>query len=206
MKHFLSHTDKHEIAEAIRSVELRTQGELVTVIARQSDQYLYIPTLWATLIALALPGIIEMLAVPDLMRHAYAIQFGSFLLLAVLFRWPPITMRLIPKAVKQQRAHRVAVEQFYRQNLHHTEGRTGVLLFVSVAEHYVEIIADKGINEVVSTAQWDGIVQAFIQRVKAKQVKAGFTESIHAVGAILAQHFPAAPGDRNELPNHLIEL
>lgn len=203
---FLSSEDRRQIARAIREAESRTQGEIVTVVTGQSDDYLYIPLLWATLLALAVPGLLEILQHPWALAHAYLIQFSTFLVLALLFRWRPVTMWIIPPAVKRQRAHRIAMEQFFQQNLHHTQGRTGLLLFVSVAEHYVEIIADKGINDKVAEAQWSEIVDGFVARVKRRQIREGFVQAISACGELLAEHFPAQDGDENELPDRLVML
>jgi putative membrane protein len=126
--------------------------------------------------------------------------------LALLFRWTPLKMRLIPKAVKRRRAGRLAWEQFFAQNLHLTRQRTGVLLFVSVAEHYVEILADKGINDKVKQDAWDNIVADFIKRVKAREITEGFLSAIGACGELLAESFPRSEGDVDELPNRFIEI
>jgi putative membrane protein len=81
-----------------------------------------------------------------------------------------------------------------------------VLLFVSVAERHVEIVADQGINEVVAHDAWQSIVNGFIERVRMRQVAEGFLTAIAACGELLADHFPAADDNRNELPNRLVEL
>lgn len=202
----LSYNDKQRIAAAIAEVEQHTSGELVTVIARSADDYIYIPTLAAALLALVTPGVIGLLGQPWLIEHSYLLQIISFMCFASLFRWPPITMRLIPKPVKYQRAHRVAMEQFFAQNLHHTRQRTGVLLFVSIAEHYVEIIADQGINDRVPLDAWQGIVNRFITDVKSANVAEGFITAVNACGVLLKEHFPAGETNKNELANHLVEL
>ena len=206
MMTFLSEADKQRITEAIREAEMKTSGELVTVIAHAADAYLYIPMLWASLAALTLPAVIWLLPVNLPFPLLYSFQLATFLGLALLFRWPPLKMRLIPKAVKRRRAGRLAWEQFFAQNLHLTRQRTGVLLFVSVAEHYVEILADKGINDKVKQDAWDDIVADFIKRVKAKQVAEGFLSAINACGKLLAESFPRPEGDIDELPNRLIEI
>ena len=203
---FLTSNEQQQIVEAIRRVEANTKGEIVTVVTRQSDIYLYIPLLCATLLALAIPGLLFILPFEWAQNHSYLIQIITFLVLSLLFRWQPLTMKLIPKAVKRQRAHRVALEQFFRQNLHHTEQRTGLLLFVSVAERYVEIIADKGINDKVGQDQWSEIVASFITQVKDDQTCRGFLQAIESCGEILTEHFPIQPGDKNELPDHLVML
>ena len=203
---FISQTDRENIAEAIHRVELSTDGELVTVITQRSDEYVYIPLLWATLIALAVPGLLFILENEWALTHSYTFQFVTFVLMAALFRWVPLTMKLIPRHIQRQRAHRVAMEQFFLQNLHRTKSATGILLFVSVAEHYVEIIADKGINDVVPEGGWDNIVNRFTAQVKTGEVGKGFLEAIEACGHILAEHYPKSDGNVNELPNHLVEL
>jgi len=117
--------------------------------------------------ALLVPGVIEFGGLRLPFEHSYGIQVITFFVCALLFRWAPIKRFLIPKRIRHQRAHRLAQEQFFQQNLHHTNERTGLLLFVSIAEHYVEIIADKGINDVVHAGVWDEVVTDFIEQVKA---------------------------------------
>ena len=203
---FIGEQDRQRIRAAIEAAELRTRGEFVTVIAREADDYLYIPMLWAALIALCIPVLIPFLKQPWLIAHTYTVQITGFVLIALLFRLPTIKHRLIPKAVQHQRAHFVALEQFLLQNLHATQEGTGVLLFVSVAEHYVEIIADKGINDHVSSGSWDSLVSDFVAHVRRGHVADGFVQAIEGCGDLLEAHFPATGGDRNELPNNLVEI
>ena len=203
---FLGDQDRQRIRAAIEAAERKTRGEFVTVIAREADDYLYIPILWAALIALLFPGVEQFVDQPWLTAHIYTSQLVSFVLIALLFRLPAIKHRLIPKTVQHQRAHRIALQQFLLQNLHATEERTGVLLFVSVAEHYVEIIADRGINDRVGPHTWYALVQDFIAEVRKGRVTEGFVRTIQACGELLETHFPAKEGDRNELPDHLVEL
>jgi len=203
---FITDSQRQQIAAAIAAAELKTRGELITVITRSSDTYRYIPFLWAAMLALLVPGILSLLENPLSLNIAYLVQICTFLGAAAVFNWTPLKIRLIPAAVKKLRAHRLAQEQFFLQNLHMKSERTGVLLFVSAAEHYVEIIADKGINDVVADDAWQDIVQDFVQHVKQQQVTDGFLTAIAACGELLADHFPATDKDINELPNHLVEL
>jgi putative membrane protein len=203
---FLTEHEKAQIAAAIAAAERKTQGELVTVITPCSDDYRYIPLLWAALLALLVPGFLSLLENPLPADLAYLAQICTFLGAAALFNWLPLKMRLIPADVKRLRARRLAREQFFLQNLHMTRARTGVLLFVSVAERYVEIIADQGISDRVASEAWRTIVTGFIGRVRKRQVAEGFLAAIAACGELLAAHFPAQQDNRNELPNRLVEL
>ncbi len=203
---FLDEADKTRVAAAIKAAESRTSGEIVTVIARSSDDYVYIPLLWASLAALLVPLPFVFWDFSFGLLEVYEIQLATFAVVGLAFRWSPVKMRLIPKTVKRRRAARLAREQFLEQGLHHTEGRTGVLLFVSVAEHYVEILADSGINDRVTPGAWDRVVADFVGAVKQGRVADGFVAAVGACGTLLAEHFPKPPGNENELPNHLIEI
>lgn len=215
---FLKEAEKESLAEKIRQVESRTQAEIVTVIARESDGYRYIPTLWAALLALSLPGLYYLWSgihadgwhlsglEPNPAQWLYPAQVLTFLGLGMLFQIPQVKMWMIPRTVKQQRAARHAREQFYLQQLHLTSGRTGVLIFVSVAEHYVEIIVDSAVADVVDDTLWESTVQDFIAHVRRGEIAQGFNNTLEQCRQVLWEHFPAPGGRPDELPNHLIEV
>ena len=203
---FLTDAEKEQLRDTIRQAEAKTAGEIVTVIAHASGDYFYYPTLWAALLAILSPLLPIALAVSFAPLGIIELQLLVFALLALAFRWPPIKQRLVPRSVKQQYCARRAREQFLAQNLHTTRERTGVLLYVSIAEHHVELLADAGIHAKVPAGTWDQVVSKLTARVKAGQVGAGFIEAVNAVGAQLAAHFPASGVNPNELPDHLIEL
>jgi putative membrane protein len=193
------------IAEAIAAAERKTSGEIVAVVAVESDTYLYAPFLWASLIALLVPWPFIYLTWHPV-QWIYAIQLATFIGLLILTLPRPIRYWLVPRSVKRARAHRRAVEQFIAQNLHTTAGRTGILIFVSVAERHAEILADTGIEAKVPEGTWQGIVDDLTARIGAGDATGGFVAAIDACGAHLARHFPPGSSDPNELPDHLIVL
>ena len=220
---FLSEEEKDTLSARIKLLESKTRAELVTVIAQQSDGYRYIPLLWAALIALSVPGVyflyvatvsngwVDAEQAIAMTIWLYPVQVLVFLGIGMLFQLPTARLWLIPQAIKRQRAARHAREQFFQQNLHQTRGRTGVLLFVSVAEHYVEIIVDSAVAEVVDNTLWEQTVSEFITHVRSGEIAAGFEHTIDACQDVLWTHFPADfTGDDdqpvNELPNRLIEV
>ncbi|MBD3669439.1 MAG: TPM domain-containing protein [Gammaproteobacteria bacterium] len=185
-------------------IESRTSGELVAVIAHRSDDYLYIPVLWAALSALIVPGPLLFFDVTGVSFSV--LQVATFLIAAALLRWPVLKMRFIPREVKRRRAALMAKEQFLEQNLHHTAQRNGILIYISVAEHYVELIADKGVNDVVPLGTWDTLVQQLLGHIRQGEIEVGLITTVRQCGDILEQHFPAMARDINELPNHLVEI
>jgi putative membrane protein len=203
---FLGDDEKTRIEQAVKEAEKRTSGEFVTVLAARSDDYLYIPTLAAAGIVLLLSGAVLLLPTAPRIDLFYTGQVIAFIVLALAFRWPPLTMALVPRSVKEERARRHAHQLFLDLGLSSTKERTGVLLFVSVAEHYVEIIADRGVQAHVNPDVWDKIIADFTTKVRAGQVTDGFIAAIAACTEAMAEHHPWQPGNVNELPNRLVEI
>lgn len=201
----VSELDRKRVADAIMSAERKTSGEIVAVIAGESASYTYAPFMWAAIAALAVPfPLIFWTWWP--IQHIYFLQLTVFAVLVVLFMYRPLRLALVSKRVKKQRAHRRAVEQFLTQNLHTMPSRTGVLIFVSVAERFAEIIADAGINQKVPEGTWQRIVDDLTRAIGDGQAVDGFVRAIDAVGEQLARHFPPGSHDPNALANHLIVL
>lgn len=201
----LTEQEQRTVAEAIARVERDTDTELVTVLAARADDYAYIPLLWASLLALVVPGVVHYLSGWLTLHSLLLVQWGTFVVLCLLFKIPKVTTHLIPRSVRHWRASNLARRQFLEQNLHHTVGGTGILIFVSEAERYVEILVDQGISTRLDNAHWDAIVAAFTQRVKQGQTLQGFVTCVEACGELLKLHIPVTHV-RNELPNRLVVL
>ena len=203
--------DHTRIAEAIRQAEDNTSGEIYCVVARSSDDY-YFPAACVALVSM----LIASLGVAIVLEASwFSIRLPVFVgaqLLAfagahVLFTaFPRLAIRLVPRRWQYMRAHNNAMKQFLARNVHLTAERTGVLIFVSLAERYAEIIADSGINARVAQSTWDEIVAELIEHARTDRLAEGFVKSVGAVGTLLAGHFPKQAGDRNELDDHLVEI
>jgi putative membrane protein len=199
--------DKARITAAIHAAERNTSGEFVAVVARESDHYVFVPLLWAAIAALLLPGVLLLLSVPLAYVHLYQTQLLTFIVLGLLFLYvPELHLRLIPRHIKRARAGRLAKAQFYLQGVHLTRDRSGVLFFVSLAERYVEIVADQSIHERLGETHWQGIVGTFVEHVKSGQVVEGFIAAIGACGAAMAEHYPPDPANTEPLSDGLVEI
>jgi putative membrane protein len=201
----LTQSELEIVSTAIRSVEQNTDAELVTVLAERADNYSYIPTLWAAMLALLSPSVVSLLPFWVEMGDLMLIQLGLFILLATLLRWPPILAKIIPQQVKTWRASNLARRQFLENNLHHTEAEVGVLIFVSEIEHYVEIIADRGVSQHIADEDWAMIVAAMTEQVAGGNILDGFLGCIEATGKLLETHLPATSA-KDELPNHMVVI
>jgi putative membrane protein len=203
----ISDADRMRIADAIRAAEARTTGEIFCVLARNAGGYRLMPVAWAAALALVVPLPLIFLTEWEAMT-VYVIQLIAFTLAAAGLSRPALRLRIVPRRTRRERAHAAAMRQFLAHGLQKTEGRTGVLIFAAEAERYVEIIADGGINAKVTQEVWDAAVASLIAAIQDGRAGDGFVAAIEQCGAVLAQHFPVAPGSVNpdELPDRLVEI
>jgi putative membrane protein len=189
----------------VAAAEAKTSGEIFTVVAERSDDYRFIPVLWATLVALIVPlPLILLTLLPASL--IFLIQLAVFVILALVLSHDEVRPLVVPPGVKHGAARALAVQQFLAHGLHTTERRTGVLIFVSLAERHAEIIADAGISAKVEDAMWRAAVDRLVGEIRAGRLADGMIAAIESTGAVLARHFPPRKDDRDELPNGLVLL
>jgi putative membrane protein len=226
MEPLLTPADLGIVEDAVRQAERRTTGEIYCVVAEQSSDYGEIPLAWGALVALAAPAILFLtgvqVSVPDALEGWNAAQVGVaasaaahealgaalvlqaalFAVVALVARIRRVRLFLASPPLKRARVRTRAREQFFAKNLHLTRERTGVLIYVSVAEHMAEIVADEGISARVDQADWDHAMDALIAGVKRGDAADGLVDAIGLCAAILGEHFPAREGDNpNEIPD-----
>ena len=231
MTHKLTPADLEAIEAAVRGAEARTSGEIYCVVAEQSAHYGETPLAWAAGIALLAPAALLIagihVTVPGLIDEWTAAQVGAaaeaaaraalvgalllqaalFTLVAILVSLPPVRLALTPRSLKRHEVKRRAGEIFLSKNLHLTRERTGVLIFVSLAERMAEIIADEGIAAHVESHVWDRAMAALAEGLKRGEPAAGFAGAIGLCADVLAERFPANPTDNpNELPDAVVLL
>jgi putative membrane protein len=199
------------VAEAVKRAEANTSGEIFCVLARASDSYFFPSAFFVTLAVLVVGLIVALLL--DYWWFAVALpEFAALELLGVLaalfvlWLFPGLRVHYVPHSLRRRRAHDNAVRQFLAHNIHLTDERTGVLLFLSMEERYAEVIADSGIDEHVGQKDWDRIVGLLVSHASRDRLAEGFCEAVAEVGTLLARHFPPRSNDRNELDDHLVEI
>jgi putative membrane protein len=199
----MSPQDRDRIVAAIRAVEERTSGEIVCVLAEQSADSGALPILLAALGALATPWLlVAFTGLPVLAILSW--QILVFLVLVFLLSLPRARVALIPRRARRAMAFRVATEQFFTRSISRKHDRSGILIFVSLAEHYARIVADDGIDARVPQSHWQATVDALIAHTREGRVADGFIAAIEMCGAVLAEHFPQTDdASPNELPDRI---
>jgi uncharacterized membrane protein len=102
---------------------------------------------------------------------------------------------------REARVRERAVMMFGKLRVWDTEHNNGVLIYLLLAEHAIEIVADRGLARRVDAAQWQAIAATMAAAFRSGQFEAGLNQAIDAVDGLLTQHFTLAPGETN--PNEL---
>lgn len=188
------------IEAAVHAAERATSGEIVPVIVERSDAYAELRFGAAALLAFA-SGALALLLAPELSRWLVPLQLGVFVACAWLFGRRELLRRLLPADVVEARVARAAALAFHEAGLVETRERTGILIYVSLLEHRVVVLADRGIHSRVESGTWDAVVERVVAGIRENRAEAGIKDAIRLCGEILSERFPIRSGDVNELPN-----
>jgi putative membrane protein len=221
----LSEADHALVTAAVTEAERKSDGEIVTIVADRSDAYHDVGLHHAVLAMLLVPAMLAfvpqalidcamgqmlgwnaMLTRGTLMALLFILLTAVFLIVRYALAWMPLRLALTPGATKARRVRRRAVQYFKVGAERRTVGRTGVLLYLSLAEHRAEIVADQAIHSTVPPEMWGDAMAALIAAVKDGRPGEGMAGAVAVIGDVLAEHFPKSAADRNELPDRLVEL
>lgn len=98
-----------------------------------------------------------------------------------------------------------AVTLFGKLGVWDTENNNGVLIYLLLADHAIEIVADRGLVRHVSAAHWETLISGMREAFRAGRFEEGLLQAVGIVDGLLQQHFPLAAGEANpnELPDRV---
>jgi putative membrane protein len=221
----LSEADHDKVSAAVTAAEANSSGEIVVVATPISDAYHDVALHWA---------LVPLFAVlawaawrPTALTWWYDVLFGGwrpdptqsqlltllmvfaalkFTIALLILKWMPLRLFLTPPATKHRRVRRRAIAIFQAAAARRTTGRTGILIYLSLAERRAEIIADEAILKVTDEHTWGEAMTELLTNVRAGRIGDGIAAAVSQVGVVLSQHFPRSAADLNEIPDQLIEL
>jgi len=221
----MTEADHEKVSAAISKAEATTAGEIVAVATPISDAYHDVALHWA---------LVPLFAVlawaawrPTALAWWYGFLFGGwdndptqsqlltllmvfaalkFTVALLILKWMPLRLLLTPATTKHRRVRRRAVTIFQAAASGRTTGRTGILIYLSLAERRAEIIADEAILKVTDDHTWGEAMTELLTNVREGRVGDGIAAAVERVGAVLSEHFPRSTEDLNEIPDKLIEL
>ena len=181
----------NRIDAAIAAVEHDTSADLCVVVTRASDRYALYPVACAASVAILLGALVSLLRPDIASRTMIAIQLWSLIVMTLLLDWLPIRLSIVPTRVKHARAQQLAHREFNAHVIADPKQQHRILLFLSLGERYVEIVADHETHALAPAGAWNKIVDEFLTTVKAGRVADGVLDGIAACGSILKTHHPA---------------
>jgi putative membrane protein len=191
MKKPFAPEEHKRIDAAIAEIGRSTAANLIVVVTPVSDRYSLYPLAGAAFGAILIGAIVSLLR-PDLgSRTVIVIQLWSLIVLTLLLDWLPIRLQLVPRRIKHLRAQQLAHREFNAHTIANPRQPHRILLFVSLGERYVEIIADHETHALAPAGTWNKIVDEFLTTVKAGHVAQGVLAAIAACGAILKNTHPS---------------
>ncbi|MBL0318860.1 MAG: hypothetical protein IPP74_06185 [Alphaproteobacteria bacterium] len=190
MVNLFSQLDKDAISLATQKAEEQTSAELVTIIARASDVYhsfiLVYGLMLGTLVAALLWVNERIIHFPMLL----VVQLAVIGLVAVI---PWVGMGgafLIPKHIRTQRASRRACEEYVTLSRQVPAKTPVLLLYVSLAEHYVQIVPNQVVREMISDEQWNEVIRNLTASIRLQGLTQSCVTAIDAATQLLVPHFP----------------
>jgi putative membrane protein len=201
---FFTEQEKERIRQAVVDAESKSAGEIVPMIVTSAARYTEIELLG--LIAGLFAGMVIEWFWSDPWGSPYFQLWPVFgaLIGFLLGRIPDLKRLLAPSRRITEAVHTLGLASFTEQGLHYTKDHTGILILVSLLEHRVEVLADRGINLKVAQGTWDEVVHIITAGIKSGQACDAFCTAIARCGDILATHFPRQADDKDELPNRLV--
>ena len=202
---FLSRKEREAVEERIRAAEARTAGEIVVMVVPSSYHYPLANVLGGALFGLVFAIILSLASGWETMWHFLGFFLVSFALGNEAIKRSFFLKRFFVTASDmEEEVKEAAVGSFYKKEIYDTVDHTGILIYVSLFEHRVWVLADKGINARVDAALWKEIAALVVEGVRQKRAADALAEAVDRCGDILAEHFPRKPDDRNELDDRLI--
>ena len=221
----LTPAEHDAVSAAVGAAERNSAGEIVTIVTDRSDGYADVALAWAALAAMTALTVLSLF--PAFYLNLYDRVLGDwgrewtphgiftlaatvailkFIGMVLLQLWRPLKFWLVPGFIKAARVRARAETCFKIGAERRTHGRTGIVIYVSMAEHRAEIVADAAIAGKVSPEVWGEAMAALLKGIRAGDLASGLVSATERVGAVLAQHFPRAADDQNELPDRVIEV
>jgi putative membrane protein len=225
----LNQTDKARVSAAITEAESKTSGEIFCVLAKDVSRYREVPFMWAAVAAFVAPPLLVMAglhrlalasiftswtddsarAMEGLILRALStfelVQAAIFLIVAIIVALPSVRRVMTPGFLKSYRVRQAARRHFVAVGAKLSHAEPHILIYASLADRRVELVAHDNIHKAVGDGPWNASVNAVVEEMKAGRAADGFVQAIGICGAALAQHFPPDGTPKNRLPNTLLE-
>ena len=189
------------LTNCVREIEKATDVELVLIVRARSGVYRHADYLFAA--AISFLGLLFLLFSPFEFHHYWvAIDVALLFLIGVYIsaRSNAIRRRLTTTRSRETAVRTQAAAMFYEAGIANTSAEMGLLVYLSLFERRLELIADRGVLTGVPALEWNEIMfelHEIGRNPEPETLQAGLAK----LGALLAEHLPATGENPNELPD-----
>jgi putative membrane protein len=209
------------IREAVKSAEQKTSGEIALAVTGESHDYafyeLMVSVVFGALVFLIMlfyynpifSLINKLFWEVDAWQIIGLYGFVSFIAIAIAYALTNISAIdriIIPKKARQLAVYQRALRHFVESGVYATKDHNGILLFISLMEHEVCIIADEGLLKNIAQENLNSLAQELADGIRRKELTESLLRCISSCGKFLETHYPIKKDDVNELPDGLVIL
>jgi putative membrane protein len=190
-----------ELARCVREIETRTDAELVIAVRARSGSYRHADYLAGAILAFA--GLLFLLFSPFEFRHYWvAIDVVLLFVLGAYICSRSDTLRrlLTTEEFRAEAARQGAAAMFYEAGIANTNAEMGVLVYLSLLERRLELIADRGVLKAAPPLEWNERVYELHRAGRVPRLET-LRQKLQDLGALLAEHLPPTGKNPNELPD-----
>jgi putative membrane protein len=223
----LSKSDHDRITQAIADAKSKSAGEIFCVLTHEVSRYREVPLAWAAIAAFVLPPLFTFAGLSWLVQAnptwtdesaratksvimgalgSYTmLQAAIFVIVALIVAQPAVRRLLTPRFLKRHRVRQVARHHFAASGAKLSHAEPHILIYASLGDRQVELVAHKAIHDAVGDGPWNAAVQAVTEGMKEKKPAEGLIRAIKICGEALAAHFPANGPHQNFFPDDILE-
>jgi putative membrane protein len=202
---FFSEQEKQRASILVKKAERKSSGEIAVMVVDESDSYREAEILGATLLS-AFIALVVAVSLHHVTIWSYIPAVMLFWFPARYFMrgFPRFKLAVVGKKRLEEAVRERAVSAFFEKKLYRTRGETGILIFISILEHKVWILGDRGINQQIEPLSWLALAGELAGEIRKGHAFEGLCAVIEKLGRILEEHFPREADDTNELPDEVI--
>lgn len=208
---FLTEKEQETVTKAVQTAEKMTSGEIVPMVVSKSGEYplaAVVCSLSLTIpVSLFLTIIIgQMIWIGPSNMWLFLAFFGCLFIPVyyLVLKTDRLKYYFLNQDHIETEVSKSALAAFYSQGLYKTSADNGILLYISVLEKKVWILADSGINDKISQQTWDSVVDELTTGIKKGQQCTAICTAIDSIGTTLQEYFPYKKDDKDELHNLII--
>lgn len=188
----ITDAERAKLKEALEAAEKTTSARIAVSTVPVSDKYKLYPLVYGGLAAVMMEAVLAFFFPHLPLREAFLITIiTSGLAMYLLDIWA-VRLLVVPRSAKMWECWELAHRAFASRILAQNDRKTGILLFVSLGEHYVEVVTDRDVDRNIPQSVWDTIIKTFLAEAKQGRVGEALPKAVNACAAALAPHYPPA--------------